>query len=134
MKRIVMAGSTVLAAFLIAVNSSCAAETGALERPTGPSVSVARIAMESPAAGVTAASATVPVALPRPGTSIILSEKVSKAIVAALKTGGSGSAVALCAVLVPADFRISAGSSWPRSPPACSRPASCGPGNVSRSA
>lgn len=43
--------------------------------------------------------------LPSPGTSIILSERKSKAIVAALESGGAGAAIATCTAILPAEFK-----------------------------
>jgi hypothetical protein len=89
-----------LATLLISITSGGAADSGGVEQP----VRLAKAAVEAPIAGASAISRTAP-ALPSPGTSVILSEKTSKAIVAALKTGGTGAAIAICGALLPAEFK-----------------------------
>jgi hypothetical protein len=96
MKRVVTAGVGVVAALLISATPSYAADGAAL-------VPVAPMMMSS-AASETPGSVVLPERPPL-GTSITLSEKKTKAIVAAFFTGGTGAAVAICQTLVPVEFK-----------------------------
>jgi hypothetical protein len=104
MKRLIAAGTAVLATALIVTTAGCAAGTGGPENRTAVPAKLVAAAVHAPAAGAGAISLKGP-ALPGPGTSVTLSEKTSKAIVAALKTGGTGAAIALCGALLPAEFK-----------------------------
>jgi hypothetical protein len=92
MKRVITAGVGVIAALLIS------ATPGQAVQPSGTAGSAASMAMS------TAERVVVP-AMPGPGTSIVLSEKASKAIISALAAGGSSAALAICQTVVPAAFK-----------------------------
>jgi hypothetical protein len=96
-------GAASLAALLISTTSGCSADTGSASPAAAP-VRFARAAVEAPAAGPAILSPRAPT-LPSPGTSIILSERKSKAIVAALKAGGTGAAIATCTAILPPEFK-----------------------------
>jgi hypothetical protein len=99
MRRFATAGTAVLATLAISTTPGYANELIGAESQVGSGAVAATGVLTAPGPE----SATVP-ALPRPGTVFYLSEKKSKAIVAALLSGGSGAGIAMCQTLVPPEF------------------------------